>query len=150
MGALGVIFSKDLLGCWWGLCRAKKCVGQPAAADLTPKTKKELPRQIYILTGRPTGRATLPGEEQGCEAPGDSCPTNNWAHAYTELTTDHRQPCEPSKRVTVTWPIQPWITRATKMVATYGGGLDGANKAVTLTQQLELYISPETHDRRGT
>lgn len=130
-----MIFPKDLLGCWWGLCQAKKCVGRPAAASLTPKTKKELPRQIHISTGRPKGRATLPltrpREEQSCEAPGDSCLTNNWAHAYTELTTDHRQPCEQAKRVTVTWPIQPVITRATKMVATYGGGLDGANKTMT-------------------
>lgn len=40
--------------------------------------------------------------------------------------------------------------RATKMVVTCGGGLDGARKTMTLTQQLELYTSIETHDRHGT
>lgn len=144
-----MVFPKDLLRCWGGgLCQAKKCVGRPAAVDLTPKTKKELPRPIHISTGRPNGRATLPltrpGEEQSCYASGDSC------SACTELTTDHRQPCEPSKRVTVTWPIQPVTTRATKMVVTCGGGLDGAHKTMTFTQQLELYTSTETHDRHGT
>lgn len=142
---------KDLLGCWWGLCQTKKYVDFPAAANLTPKIEKQLPRKIHIWTGRPPHRATLPltkpGDEQCCDAPGDSCSTSNWTCARTELITDHRQPCGQSNRTTVAWPAKMAIIRTTKMVARWGGGLDGAHKTTTMHAAA---WEPHPHDHMAT